>query len=300
VEQNLRWLNELHGKMVEFVKGDVRDQELLRRCASDVNAIFHLAAQTAVTTSIENPREDFEVNALGTLNVLEAARLSETNPVVIFTSTNKVYGDLDELEIVELETRYELGGEHANGIDESLPLRPSTPYAVSKAMADIYTSDYHRIYGLRTIVFRLSCIYGERQFGIEAQGWIDFMMRRAVRGLPIRIYGDGKQVRDLLHISDLTLAFEAAMQAIARTKGQAYNLGGGKQNISILELLSVLKEFGLEVRYEFADWRPADQKVFYCNLRKAMRDFGFEPRVGKEEGLRRQLAWVRKTVRLSA
>ena len=292
---NIGWLNaELGDDAFELVEADVRDAEALLRAAHDVDAIVHLAAQVAVTTSVENPRHDFEVNALGTFNVVEAARLSGRDPVVIYASTNKVYGELDGSRVVEEATRYSLI-DPPSGIAETQPLDLHSPYGCSKGAGDQYVRDYHRIFGLPTVVFRQSCIYGLRQFGIEDQGWVAWFVISAVLGRPITIFGDGKQVRDLLWVDDLLDAYDLAVDQIDRTAGGVYNLGGGPEFT-----LSVWHEFGplleaatsSELAVSFEDWRPGDQKTFVSDISRYREHVGWQPQVAPDEGIRRLASWV--------
>ena len=293
--RNIAWLEETFGKdAFRLVVGDVRDADLLRESARDADAIVHLAGQVAVTTSVTDPREDFEANALGTFNALEAARLSERNPIFIYASTNKVYGGMEDVEIVEEATRWRYKY-LTEGCPEIQPLDFHSPYGNSKGAGDQYTRDYARIYGLRSIVFRQSCIYGPRQWGIEDQGWLAWMMIAAVTGKQITIYGDGKQVRDVLHVSDLLNAYDLAIEKIDRAKGQVYNVGGGPRNV-----LAVWAEFGpilerllgRKVEVARADWRPGDQRVFYADFNKARRELGWEPKIDLEQGLEMLFDWV--------
>src|SRR3712207_5248382 len=243
-ERNLVWLRETLGNALEVVDADVRDGAAVARAAEGADAIFHFAAQVAVTSSVVDPIHDFDVNARGTLNVLEAAR--RTGSAVFFTSTNKVYGGMEDVAVVELPTRYAYT-DLPPGASESQPLDFHSPYGCSKGAADQYVRDYARIYDLRTVVFRMSCIFGERQFGNEDQGWVAHFLIAAVLGRPITIYGDGKQVRDLLYVEDLVRAFDQAYQNLDQTAGQVYNIGGGPKNV-----LAVWAEFGplLEERSE--------------------------------------------------
>jgi CDP-paratose 2-epimerase len=294
---NLAWIEQSFGKgAVKLVVGDVIDSKLLAATAREADVFVHLAGQVAVTTSVMNPREDFEANALGTFNALEAARLSGRNPVFIYASTNKVYGEMDEVPILEEATRWR----YANleyGCAETQPLDFHSPYGCSKGTGDQYVRDYARIYGLRSVVFRQSCIYGPRQFGIEDQGWLAWMIIAAVTGKHITIYGDGKQVRDVLHVDDLLDAYDAAIAKIDDVKGKVYNVGGGTQNV-----LAVWAEFGpllekmlgKKIAVARADWRPGDQRVFYADSRKAKRELGWEPRIGLETGIQRLFDWVQQ------
>ncbi|MBI1922657.1 GDP-mannose 4,6-dehydratase [Candidatus Poribacteria bacterium] len=295
VHHNVCWLRESHGDQFTLIEGDLRDYQKLLHATEGAQAVYHVAGQTAVTTSVANPREDFEINALGTFNALEAARHTGDNPVFIFTSTNKVYGKMDEVAIVEETTRYTYR-DLPYGIDESCPLDFHSPYGCSKGTADQYVRDYARIYGLPTVVFRMSSIYGPHQFGREDQAWVAYFVIATVNGWPITIYGDGKQVRDVLYISDLVRAFELATEYIAITAGQTYNIGGGPGNtISIwTEFAPLLSQIlGCPVKSAgSSDWRPGDQRVYISDSRKAWRDFGWAPQVGVEEGLRRLSQWV--------
>lgn len=293
---NLAWLEHRHARRFRFLRGDVRDREAVTRAVDGAEIVYHLAAQAAVTSSVSDPRADFEVNALGTLNLLEAARSSGSDPIVVHASTNKVYGELVHLGVVEGETRYTFSN-LPGGVAEDQPLDFHSPYGCSKGAADQYVRDYHRIYGLRTIVFRQSCIYGPRQMGVEDQGWVAWFAIASLTGRPLTIYGNGKQVRDLLYIDDLLEAFERAVAHIDRTAGQIYNIGGGPRRA-----VSVWREFAPRLAAAlghavpepaFADWRPGDQRVFYCDISKAARDFGWQPRIALDEGLRRLVAWAR-------
>ena len=294
-ELNLAWLQQLRSAgRLKFIQGDVRDSSAVVAAAQRADEIYHLAAQVAVTTSVEDPRADFEVNALGTLNVLEAARQSGRNPPIVFTSTNKVYGGLEDLGTVERETRYEFR-ELSMGVSESRPLDFHSPYGCSKGAADQYVRDYHRIYGLRTVVFRMSCIYGPRQFGNEDQGWVAHFIIATQTGQPLTIYGNGKQVRDLLFVDDLVRAFRIATAKIDKTAGEVFNIGGGSTNA-----LSVWHEFvkhlaalqGDEIPVRFDGWRPGDQPCYVSDIRKAARVMGWHPAVDKETGIRRLWEWV--------
>jgi len=295
--RNLAWLQEKFGENAfRLVVEDVRDAALLTAASREAEVIVHLAGQVAVTTSVTHPREDFEANALGTFNLLEAARLSECKPVVIYASTNKVYGGMEDVLVVEEATRWRYA-DLPLGCPETQPLDFLSPYGCSKGTGDQYVRDYHRIYGLPTVVFRQSCIYGPRQFGVEDQGWLAWMVIAAVTGRQITIYGDGKQVRDVLHVDDLLNAYDLALDKIDVVKGQVFNLGGGPHNV-----ISIWAEFGpmLEkllgkpLPVARGDWRPGDQKVFVADIRKAERELGWKPKVGVEEGVGRLFEWVRK------
>ena len=298
--RNLGWLKSLEDApgRLKFVLGDVRDARGLAVtvAAEQPDGIFHFAAQVAVTTSVVDPRTDFEVNAGGTLNLLEAARACRSNPFVVFTSTNKVYGGMEDVEIAERGTRYEYADPAYHlGVDERRPLDFHSPYGCSKGAADQYVRDYYRIYGLRTTVFRMSCIYGPHQFGNEDQGWVAHFIISAVLGLPLTIYGDGKQVRDVLYVEDLARAFEAVANDAERTAGHVYNVGGGPENV-----LSVWSEFapmlqqlsGKTLDPTWSTWRPGDQRVYVSNTHRIAQDLGWWPRVSVREGVQRLYQWV--------
>ena len=294
-EKNIAWLREKFGfESFELVKGDLRDNELLAQAAKDADVVVHLAGQVAVTTSVENPRQDFEDNALGTFNALEAARASGRKPIFIFSSTNKVYGGMEDVEIKEHETRY-MYANLPDGVSEEQPLDFHSPYGCSKGTGDQYVRDYYRIYGLPTVVFRQSCIYGPRQFGIEDQGWVAWFIIASVLNRPISIYGDGKQVRDILYVEDLLNAYDLAIEKIDECAGEVFNVGGGPQHtLSIwAEFKPILEELlGREIPVSWGDWRPGDQRVYVSNIQKAERVLGWKPKVGVREGIEKLVAWV--------
>jgi CDP-paratose 2-epimerase len=280
----------------QIVEGDTRSPAAVLAAVEGVDAIVHLAGQVAVTSSIENPRLDFEINALGTLNVLEAARASPLRPTVLFSSTNKVYGGLEHLEIVERDGAHTLA-DLPEGVSETQPLDFHSPYGCSKGAADQYVRDYHRIYGVPTIVFRMSCIYGPHQYGTEDQGWLAHLARMALRGQPITIFGDGKQTRDVLYVDDLARAAEAALARRAKVAGEVFNIGGGPGNRLAVwtqygPLLEGLVRRRLPVRY--APWRSGDQRVYVSNLEKARQLLAWEPTVGVAEGVRRMVSWQQR------
>jgi CDP-paratose 2-epimerase len=291
---NLNFLNSLPN--VEFVQGDIRDFSLLQNLCQDVDVIIHTAAQVAVTASMKNPREDFEINALGTFNVLEAARQSLRSPCIIYCSTNKVYGDnVNKISVAETGNRYEFADEnYKNGIAEDFPtdLCTHTPYGCSKFAADVYVQDYGPVYGLRTGVFRMSCIYGTRQFGVEDQGWVAWFAIATLLGRPITIYGDGKQVRDVLYVSDLIRAFDLFINS--DLKQAVFNIGGGVENtLSLIELLDLLQELtGKRAGIRYADWRPSDQKVYISNTAKAQKKLRWKAQVNPKEGVGKLIKWV--------
>lgn len=293
-EANLTWLNG-HGP-ITAIKEDLRDWKAVRQVFDshrDIQVVFHMAAQVAVTTSVANPREDFEVNALGTVNLLEAIRETSCDPIVIYASTNKVYGRMGDVAIVERNGRYEYR-DLPQGVGENRPLDFYSPYGCSKGAADQYVLDYARIYGLRSVSFRQSCIYGYRQFGVEDQGWVAWFTIAAVLGKPVTIYGDGKQARDVLFIEDLVDLYLLTIDKIDCCKGKAYNIGGGPNNtMSLLELISKLEALsGRPLTCSFDSWRPGDQPVFVCDLRHVKADLGWAPKVNTEEGVQQLFRWV--------
>jgi CDP-paratose 2-epimerase len=263
-----------------------------------VGSVFHLAAQVAVTTSIDDPWHDFDTNVIGTLNVLEAIRSSSKPVPVVFTSTNKVYGELEAVDLVEGALRYEpaRNGEVGYpGVDESTPLDFRSPYGCSKGAADQYVLDYARTFGLPAVVFRMSCIYGPHQFGTEDQGWVAHFVIRALERRAITIYGDGKQVRDVLYVDDLVAAFQLAASHADRLAGQAFNIGGGpEQATSLLELIEVISELeGRRPKLAFAPWRLGDQRHYVSDTRRFARAVGWKPTVGMADGVQRLHAWLR-------
>lgn len=298
---NVSWLREKHGADgFELVTANLSDFEALQRAADGVNRVYHLAGQVAVTTSVQNPRQDFEDNALGTFNALEAARLVGDDPIFIYASTNKVYGGMEDAAIVEEATRYRYV-DLTDGVPESQPLDFHSPYGCSKGAGDQYVRDYARIYGLRSVVVRQSCIYGYRQFGVEDQGWVAWFTIAALKGRPITIYGDGKQVRDVLFIDDLLEAYQAIVHKIETASGQIYNVGGGPENtMSIwVEFGPLLEELlGRSIPVNYADWRPGDQPVYVSDIRKVERELGWRPRVSVREGVQFLFEWVRSNQEL--
>jgi CDP-paratose 2-epimerase len=291
---NARWLTERHGANLSIVEGDVRDRSgPLQALVDRADVVYHLAGQVAVTTSVTDPREDFEINAAGTFNVLEAVRRSSSRPIVIYSSTNKVYGKMADVAIVERKSRFEYAA-LPDGIAETGPLDFYSPYGCSKGAGDQYMLDYARIYGLRAVVLRQSCIYGPHQFGVEDQGWVAWFAMQAMTKAPVAIYGNGKQVRDVLYVADLMDAFDKVIDSIDVTAGQAYNIGGGPANtLSLVELIAHLESrFGRPMEYTFYDWRPGDQLVYVSDIRKARDDFGWSPRTSVETGLTKLIEWL--------
>ncbi|MGV3720851.1 MAG: SDR family NAD(P)-dependent oxidoreductase [Actinomycetota bacterium] len=294
VAANLEWLRSRH-QNVEFIEGDVRDARAVCDAVRGAERIYHLAAQVAVTTSVTDPRTDFEINLLGAVNVLEAARQFAPESPFFFTSTNKVYGGMEDLTIVRQGERY--GYESLpGGISEERPLDFHSPYGCSKGGADQYVRDYSRIYNLPTVVFRMSCIYGPHQCGNEDQGWVAHFAREALAGRGLSFYGDGRQVRDVLYVGDLVRAFQMAADAIDVTAGQVFNIGGGPENTtSLLELVSDLEILcGHEVPVNYAPWRPGDQRIYVSDVRKAGSTFGWTPRISRSEGVRLLVSWLRE------
>lgn len=302
-ESNLDWLRANFGQeSFRLIQADLKDFAALCRATEGAERVYHLAGQVAVTTSVRDPRADFEDNALGTFNALEAARTVGADPIFIYSSTNKVYGGMESVRIVEEPTRYRYA-DFPFGISEDQPLDFHSPYGCSKGAGDQYVRDYHRIYGLRSIVMRQSCIYGYRQFGIEDQGWVAWFIIAAIKGRPITIYGDGKQVRDVLFIDDLLDAYEAAVQRIDQAAGHIYNIGGGPENTMSVwaEFGPLLEELlGRSIPVTHGEWRPGDQLVYISDIRKAERELGWRPRVGVREGVRRLFEWVRENQELFA
>ena len=299
--KNIAWLHDSFGEeSFSLVVADVRDAAAITAEASRAEVILHLASQVAVTTSVREPREDFEINALGTFNILEAARLSPTNPIVIYASTNKVYGGMEQVAVREAETRYEYA-DLPHGVPETFPLDFHSPYGCSKGAGDQYARDYFRIYGLRTVVMRQSCIMGPRQFGVEDQGWVAWFLIAGLTGRPVTIYGDGKQVRDVLYIQDLLEAYDLAIERIDAAAGQILNIGGGPGNtLSIWQEFGPLLEeiLGFSLPHTRGDWRPGDQKIFVSDIRKAAQILGWSPKVGVREGVVHLAAWVQANLDL--
>jgi CDP-paratose 2-epimerase len=280
VKANLGWLERVAGRSrrLDIVVGDVRDASKVHRVVSDATEIYHFAAQVAVTTSLVDPRHDFEVNLAGTFNVLEAARQSGNKPFMLFTSTNKVYGDMNDRKTVKLDNRYAYAYD-VHGIDEQQQLDFHSPYGCSKGAADQYVRDYARVFGIPATVFRMSCIAGQRQFGNEDQGWVAHFLYSALARRPLTIYGDGCQVRDVLYVGDLVRAFEAARLHSAATAGEIYNIGGGRHNTtSLLELIGEIEQLTRrKVKFNFDEARPGDQVIYVSDTRKFTTDTGWQP-----------------------
>ncbi|HEX6466973.1 MAG TPA: GDP-mannose 4,6-dehydratase [Terriglobales bacterium] len=289
VRHNLEWLRGTAGKSgrLQITIGDVRETKAVEHAARQANEIYHFAAQVAVTTSVTDPRHDFEVNVGGTFNILEAARKSGNRPFVLFTSTNKVYGDMAEHALALEGKRYRYV--NTTGISEAQPLDFHSPYGCSKGAADQYVHDYARIYGIPTVVFRMSCIAGERQFGTEDQGWVAHFLYSVMAGAPLTIYGDGKQVRDVLYVQDLLKAFAAAREKMSVTAGQVYNVGGGaKHTTSLLELIEAIRKLTRrEVHFLHEPPRPGDQLVYVTDCSRLERDTGWRPLTTVQQTLER-------------
>jgi CDP-paratose 2-epimerase len=294
---NLAWLHERHGgDQLRVIEADIRDYERLAAAVAESNpaVVLHLAGQVAVTQSVIDPREDFEINALGTFNLLEAVRAHAPGAAVLYASTNKVYGGMEEVGIVRQGERYAYA-DFPHGIPESYPLDFHSPYGCSKGAGDQYTRDYARIYGLRTLALRQSCIYGPRQFGVEDQGWVAHFVIATVLGRPISIYGDGMQVRDVLHVDDLLAAYQAGIDRIDELSGEVLNLGGGPDNTLAIwtEFGPLLEELaGRPIAVNYGPWRPGDQRVFVADVRRAAELLGWRPGVSPRDGIRRLYNWV--------
>lgn len=294
-DQNLSWLMQQHPE-IRFEKLDIRDAAAMEAVLQDTRPqmVLHLAGQVAVTTSYQNPREDFEINALGTFNVLEAVRLKCPESFLLFSSTNKVYGGLESVP-VELGPQGWRFRDLKGGVPESQSLDFHSPYGCSKGVADQYTIDYARIYGLQTCSFRQSCIYGTRQFGIEDQGWVAWFSIAALLGKPITLYGDGWQTRDVLDVRDLVQAYEMAWERRQAISGRAFNIGGGPENtLCLRDLLRFLEEeLAVKLDPAMASPRPGDQPVFVCDLSQAVAQLGWRPQIQVESGVRHLIRWVR-------
>ena len=296
VERNLAWLKQRHGGLIDHIHADIRNLGELERAAGEASAVFHMAAQVAVTTSLDDPRDDFEVNIGGTFNLLEAVRRKRVRTPVVFASTNKVYGDLADL-------AFEVGPDgyaptdpaiRAHGIGEARPLDFHTPYGCSKGAADQYVLDYARSFGVPATVLRMSCIYGQRQMGTEDQGWVAHFLIRALKGEPITLYGDGLQVRDILDVSNAVEAYLAAWRGIDRAAGRAFNLGGGPDNaVSLRALIAEIGALtGRAPDVRFADWRAGDQRYFIADTRQSQAVLGLGPKVPWRTGVARLADWL--------
>jgi len=297
VERNLAWLKARHRERIESVTADIRDENAVGRSVEGADAVFHMAAQVAVTTSMVDPVEDFEINVRGAINVLEAVRRERRQVPVIFASTNKVYGDLADIPLGLIDGGYRPEDQalRTAGVPEARPLDFHTPYGCSKGAADQYVLDYARSFDLPTCVFRMSCIYGPRQMGTEDQGWVAHFLIRALKGQSISIYGDGQQVRDILNVKDAVDAYVAAWRQIDRVKGRAFNLGGGPANaVSLRQLISHIdKLVGHRTELSFHDWRPGDQRYFVADATAARETLGLGQPIGWREGVAGLADWLR-------
>lgn len=287
-------------KNVELVRADILDTRKLESASRDADIIIHAAAQTAVTTSIKDPRSDFEVNAIGTFNVLEAARKNNVNQV-LYCSTNKVFGEnVNKIKVQETEKRYLLEQKFSKGIPETyeIDLNEHTPYGCSKLTGDLYVQEYAHLYGIKTGVFRMSCIYGTRQFGVEDQGWVAWFTIATVLGKPLTIFGDGKQVRDVLYVSDLVAIFDSFVNS--KLKHGVFNIGGGPSNtLSLLELLELLEKFtDKKSQLSFDDWRPSDQRVYISDITNAKKALGWNPKTPPTEGVKNLVEWVNQNKKI--
>ena len=293
--ENLERLKAHESSLLNFKVCDIRiDKDILAECVQNVDVVYHLAAQVAVTTSVTDPQLDFDINLLGTFNILEAVRNNNSSAIVLYASTNKVYGGMEEIVIQKSESSYYYR-DYPNGISEQQQLDFHSPYGCSKGAAEQYIRDYSRIYGLKTVCFRQSCIYGPNQFGIEDQGWVAWFTIASLYNKPITIYGDGLQVRDVLHVNDLIQAYQSAISSIDKTNGQIYNVGGGmNKTSSLINLLNLLREkLKKEINPGFSDWRPGDQPVYISDTSKFTRDTGWEAKIHFSEGLDSLIDWAR-------
>jgi len=291
---NLRYLQKQYPDQIDFILGDIRfDHFPLLHAVARAELVLHLAAQVAVTTSITRPVEDFEINAHGTFNVLEAVREAGHKPLVLYSSTNKVYGGMSDLGYVKTPTRWQFH-DLPHGVAEDRPLDFHSPYGCSKGAADQYVHDYGRIYGIPTVVFRQSCIYGQRQFGVEDQGWVAWFLIAALLERPITIYGDGYQMRDLLHVDDLVAAYKRVATDASKAAGAIYNVGGGPaRTLSLIELLAMLEErLGRKIPVGHSQPRAGDQPVFVADIRKIERELGWKPTIDPPEGVGLLLEWI--------
>jgi CDP-paratose 2-epimerase len=296
VQQNLDWLRNRHGKRMQVRIADITDNQQLARAVGTAQQVFHFAAQVAVTTSLSSPAYDFDVNMRGTFMLLENLRKMKHPPPLVFTSTNKVYGDLENIPLHKNGSRYEpeRHGVKSEGVDESQPLEFLSPYGCSKGAADQYVLDYARSFGIPAVVFRMSCIYGPHQFGTEDQGWVAHFMIRAIENQPITVYGNGCQVRDVLFVEDLVDAFLLAQKNMAEITGRAFNIGGGPRNrISILEMIRLISDIcGFDPRVLFSEWRSGDQKYYVSDTTRFSRITGWSPKVDILEGIQRLHEWL--------
>ncbi len=295
VDHNLTWLKAKHGHRLQFIHADIRDADAVAYAVRGVSQVYHFAAQVAVTTSLVEPVEDFEINARGTLNLLEAIRLGTDRPSLVFTSTNKVYGHLNDVALTTIGGRYlPVDPARRTGFGEHRPPDFHSPYGCSKGAADQYVLDYARTFGVLATVFRMSCIYGPHQCGNEDQGWVAHFLLCALSGQPITLYGDGCQVRDVLFVDDLVDALKLAQARIGSLSGKAFNIGGGPQRTtSLLELMNLIEALhGAAPKLEFSKWRAADQRYYVSDISKFVRATGWSPKVGVRDGVTRLYRWL--------
>jgi len=296
--ENIAWLKEKHpAKQIRVVEGDIRTVGILDKEVRGIDLLIHLAAQVAVTTSVKNPREDFEINALGTFNLLESVRVNSPETAIIYASTNKVYGEMEGLAVEKGESGYKYV-DYPQGVDEQQNLDFHSPYGCSKGAAEQYIHDYSKIYGLKTVVFRQSCIYGTRQFGIEDQGWVSWFSIASILNKPTTIYGDGYQVRDILYVTDLVRAYDLAFQKIQMTAGKIYNIGGGRENC--LSVNGLLDKLSPKIKPVYSEWRPGDQRVYVSDIKKVKAELGWRPEVDADQGLAKLIDWTEKNQELIA
>ncbi|MGK7396807.1 MAG: SDR family NAD(P)-dependent oxidoreductase [Candidatus Cyclobacteriaceae bacterium M3_2C_046] len=302
VEKNYAWLKNKYGNQVQLKVADIRDPYSLKKVAKNAKAVFHLAAQVAVTTSLEGPVEDFDINLKGTMNLLEALRALPVPPPLIFTSTNKVYGNLADVSLSETNLQYVPQNLQIaqHGINEDRPLSFHSPYGCSKGAADQYVLDYARVYNIPTVVFRMSCIYGPHQMGTEDQGWVAHFALNVLKGKPITVFGDGKQVRDILFVDDLVRAFQLAHQQIAQTAGHMFNIGGGSKNaVSLKQVIHILNQTHWDqALIHYDQWRTGDQKYYVSDTRKFQQMTGWKPIVGYKPGIVRLYHWLKESSNL--
>jgi CDP-paratose 2-epimerase len=298
---NIQWLYDNFGNdSFDLIIGDVRDISMVNKAVEKADVIVHLAAQVAVTTSVLDPREDFEINAMGTFNVLEAGRRSGRKPLFLYASTNKVYGGMEGERVAEGDTNYYYE-DLPLGVPETQNLDFHSPYGCSKGCGDQYVRDYARIYSLPTVVFRQSCIYGQRQFGVEDQGWVAWFVIAALTGKPITIYGDGKQVRDVLFVDDLLDIYDLSIEKIEISAGNVYNIGGGPENT-----MSIWKEFGPKLQRLTGEgipitrgpWRPGDQRIYVSDIQRVRQELGWSPKISVDAGLERIFNWAKENRQL--
>jgi CDP-paratose 2-epimerase len=295
VENNLQWLRATHEGRLQVEIGDVQDPAVVRKALKGVDQVFHFAAQVAVTTSVTDPVADYGVNLGGTMTLLEELRRLDEVPPLLFTSTNKVYGKCKGIEVAEQGDRYEPSDETVRrfGIGEDQPLQFASPYGCSKGGADQYVLDYADTYGMRTVVFRMSCIYGPHQCGNEDQGWVAHFLMQALDGKPITLYGDGKQVRDVLFVEDLLDAMQTAMDRVDQLSGQAFNMGGGPDStVSLLQLLDMIGDLGARPEVQFGDWRVGDQRYYVSDTRRFSDATGWAPKIAPEQGVALLHEWL--------